>query len=57
MRYTSLMGRDFKRIREMNRTEPACFDAVHHGAAYLGVFNAYRGTESPSCPAAPCLLC
>jgi benzoyl-CoA reductase subunit B len=41
---TNQMSSDFRLILEMNRTEPACFDAVRLGGAYLGVYNVYRGT-------------
>ena len=43
---TNQMSRDFRLMLELNRLEPACFDAVRQGGAYLGVFNAYRGTEA-----------
>lgn len=43
---TDRMSRSFRRILELNNTAPACFDAVEHGTAYLGVFNAWRGTEA-----------
>jgi len=46
LQYTAEMSRDFRRMLEMNRTGPDCFDALREGAAYLGVFNAYRGTEA-----------
>ena len=43
---TNSMNRDFSIMLEMNMMEPACFDAVRQGGAYLGVYNLYRGTEA-----------
>lgn len=43
---TNRMGDAFRQMLAMNRQEPACFDAVRQGGAYLGVFNAYRGSEA-----------
>lgn len=43
---TNRMGTAFRQMLAINRQEPACFDAVRQGGAYLGVFNAYRGSEA-----------
>lgn len=43
---TNRMGDAFRQMLAMNRQEPVCFDAVRQGGAYLGVFNAYRGSEA-----------
>jgi benzoyl-CoA reductase subunit B len=46
MRLTNEMGRDYRRILELNRRSPAAFDAVLEATMYLGVANALRGTEA-----------
>ncbi len=43
---TNRMNRDFRLMLEMNMTDPACFDTLRLGGAYLGVYNLYRGTEA-----------
>lgn len=43
---TNRMGQTFRQMLALNQQEPACFDAVRQGGAYLGVFNAYRGSEA-----------
>lgn len=43
---TNRMGDAFRQILAINRQGPVCFDAVRQGGAYLGVFNAYRGSEA-----------
>jgi benzoyl-CoA reductase subunit B len=45
MRLTNQMGRDYRRVLELNRHGPAAFDAVLEATMYLGVANALRGTE------------
>ncbi|HSR41013.1 MAG TPA: 2-hydroxyacyl-CoA dehydratase family protein, partial [Longimicrobiales bacterium] len=45
LRRTNEMGRSYRRVLELNRSEPAPFDAVMEGTMFLGVANALRGTE------------
>lgn len=45
LRRTNEMGRGYRRVLELNRSEPAPFDAVMEGTMFLGVANALRGTE------------
>ncbi|OQX12307.1 MAG: hypothetical protein BWK76_17860 [Desulfobulbaceae bacterium A2] len=45
LQYTNRMRTSFQRMLELNRRQ-ACFDALRHGGAYLGVYNVFRGTEA-----------
>ncbi len=42
---TNRMGRDWRRLLELNRAKPAVYDAMLEGTVHLGVANALRGTE------------
>jgi len=44
LRLTNEMGRDWRRLLELNRATPAVYDAMLEGTIYLGVANALRGT-------------
>jgi benzoyl-CoA reductase subunit B len=46
MGHTNEMGRQYRRVLELNREGPAAFDAVLEATMYLGVANAMRGTEA-----------
>ena len=43
--HANAMNRDWRRVLEANRNRPAPFNALSDGTIYLGVANAYRGTE------------
>lgn len=45
LRFTNAMVASWRRVLELNRSRPACFNAVVEGTAYLGVLNALRGTR------------
>jgi benzoyl-CoA reductase subunit B len=45
LRLTNEMMAAWRRVLELNRSRPACFNAVIEGTAYLGVLNALRGTR------------
>jgi benzoyl-CoA reductase subunit B len=42
---TNRMSRAWVRMLELNKRPPACYDALVEGTIYLGVANAFRGTE------------
>ena len=44
MAAANAMGRDWKRVLDLNRSRPAPFNALSDGTIYLGVANAYRGS-------------
>jgi benzoyl-CoA reductase subunit B len=48
MAHANDMGRDFKRVLDLNRRRPAPFNAVTDGTIYLGVANGFRGTAAGS---------
>lgn len=43
---TNELGRNYRRVLELNRARPAAFDAMMEGTMYLGVANALRGTRA-----------
>ena len=43
--HTNEMARAWRRVLAANRSRPASFDAMLEGTIYLGVANAFRGTE------------
>ncbi len=45
MAHANAMNRDWKRVLELNASEPAPFNALSDGTIFLGVANAQRGTE------------
>ena len=45
MAHANTMSRGWKRVLELNRNRPSLFNAVTDGTIYLGVSNAFRGTE------------
>lgn len=45
LRLTNEMGGSWRRVLELNRGSPATFDAMMEGTIYLGVANAFRGTQ------------
>ena len=44
--HANALSRDWKRALELNRSRPAPFNALSDGTIFLGVANAYRGTEA-----------
>lgn len=46
MRHANRMSRGWKRVLDLNRSRPAPFNALSDGTIYLGVANAYRGSEA-----------
>jgi benzoyl-CoA reductase subunit B len=42
--YANTMSRSWKRIIELNKSDPAVFGALTEGTVYLGVANGFRGT-------------
>lgn len=46
MGYANRMSRGWQRVLELNRSQPAPFNALTDGTIYLGVANALRGTEA-----------
>jgi benzoyl-CoA reductase subunit B len=44
--YANRMNASWKRILELNAAKPAPFNALTDGTIYLGVANAFRGTET-----------
>src|SRR5512134_816864 len=46
MIHANALSRGWKRVLELNRSRPAPFNALSDGTIYLGVANAYRGTEA-----------
>jgi benzoyl-CoA reductase subunit B len=46
MGYANTMSRDWKRVLELNQSQPSLFNAVTDGTIYLGVANGFRGTEA-----------
>jgi len=46
MRHANRMSLGWKRVLELNRSRPAPFNALSDGTIYLGVANAYRGSEA-----------
>jgi benzoyl-CoA reductase subunit B len=45
MAHANTMSRGWQRVLELNRNRPSVFNAVTDGTIYLGVSNAFRGTE------------
>ncbi len=45
MGYANRMNRAWRRVLELNRSRPAPFSALMEGTVYLGMMNAFRGTE------------
>lgn len=45
LHFTNEMMAAWRRALALNRSRPACFNAVVEGTAYLGVLNALRGTR------------
>jgi benzoyl-CoA reductase subunit B len=43
--YANAMSRGWKRVIELNKSRPSLFNAVTDGTIFLGVSNAFRGTE------------
>jgi len=43
--HANTMSRGWKRVLELNKNRPSLFNAVTDGTIYLGVSNAFRGTE------------
>lgn len=46
MKQANTMSRGWQRVLELNRNRPAPFNALSDGTIFLGVANAYRGTEA-----------
>ena len=44
--HANTVSRGWKRVLELNRARPAPFNALSDGTIFLGVANAYRGTEA-----------
>jgi benzoyl-CoA reductase subunit B len=44
--YANTMSRGWKRVLELNKNRPSLFNAVTDGTIFLGVSNAFRGTEA-----------
>ena len=44
--HANKMSRGWKRVLELNKNRPSLFNAVTDGTIYLGVSNAFRGTEA-----------
>ncbi|MBT3250219.1 MAG: hypothetical protein HN729_07540 [Candidatus Marinimicrobia bacterium] len=45
MGYANVMSKNWKRVLELNKSQPSHFNALTEGTIYLGVANAFRGTE------------
>jgi benzoyl-CoA reductase subunit B len=45
MSHANTMSRGWKRVLELNKNRPSLFNAVTDGTIYLGVSNAFRGTQ------------
>jgi benzoyl-CoA reductase subunit B len=43
--YANTMSRGWKRVLELNQSEPSLFNALTDGTVYLGVANGFRGTK------------
>jgi benzoyl-CoA reductase subunit B len=46
LKHANALSRGWQRVLELNRSRPAPFNALSDGTIYLGVANAYRGTEA-----------
>jgi len=46
MGHANALSRGWQRVLALNRSRPALFNALSDGTIYLGVANAYRGTEA-----------
>ena len=46
MKHANALSRGWQRVLTLNRSRPAPFNALSDGTIYLGVANAYRGTEA-----------
>jgi benzoyl-CoA reductase subunit B len=46
MKHANALSRGWQRVLALNRSRPAPFNALSDGTIYLGVANAYRGTEA-----------
>ncbi len=46
MRHANALSRGWQRVLALNRSRPSLFNALSDGTIYLGVANAYRGTEA-----------
>jgi len=44
--HANALSRDWARVLELNRSRPAPFNALSDGTIFLGVANAYRGSEA-----------
>jgi benzoyl-CoA reductase subunit B len=45
MAHANIMNRGWKRVLELNQSQPSLFNALSDGTIYLGVANGLRGTE------------
>ncbi|MCP5098046.1 MAG: hypothetical protein GY943_21060 [Chloroflexi bacterium] len=46
--HTNIMNRGWKRVLELNRSNPSLFNALTDGTIYLGVTNGFKGTKEGS---------
>ena len=46
MTHANSMNRSWKRVLELNQSQPSLFNALSDGTIYLGVANGFRGTEA-----------
>jgi benzoyl-CoA reductase subunit B len=46
LKHANALSRGWQRVLALNRSRPAPFNALSDGTIYLGVANAYRGTEA-----------
>ncbi len=46
MAHANTMGREWKRVLELNQARPSLFNALSDGTIYLGVANGLRGSET-----------
>ncbi|MBI4674270.1 MAG: 2-hydroxyacyl-CoA dehydratase [Chloroflexi bacterium] len=46
MAYTNAMGTGYQRLLDLNKSQPAVFNAVNEGTIYLGVANGLRGSRA-----------
>ena len=46
MSYTNAMGAGYQRVLELNKSQPAVFNALNEGTIYLGVANGLRGSRA-----------
>jgi benzoyl-CoA reductase subunit B len=46
LKHANAMNRDWARVLQANRNQPAPFNALSDGTIYLGVANAYRGSAA-----------